>query len=188
LSDKEAVTMSQATSPRYELVDTVPGFVIVEHSSPSNRSRCYFCAEATPPKQTYREGGEEWYFKEAAQSLQFSVRDNATGEVARFPEVLGLLYYGCLAPDSKLRRIGEIAHSTGVSIYIAITYDGPDGKLCEISPTKLEWLNRAFNDRIRTPGKKILILPDLFDIQQQVSRGQIMLDFSLTTMTNDSAA
>jgi hypothetical protein len=143
--------MSQGTSPRYELVDTLPGFVIVERASPSGRSRCYFCAEATPPKQAYREGTEEWYFKEAAQSLQFAVRDTVTGEVARYTELLGLLYYACLDPGSPLRRIGEIAHTVGVSIYIAITYDAPDGTPCEVSATKLEWLNRAFNDRLRTP-------------------------------------
>jgi hypothetical protein len=182
--------MSQAVSPRYELVDTVPGFVIVERASPSNRSRCYFCAEATPPKQAYREGKEEWHFKEAAQSLQFAVRDQVTGEVVRYPEVLGLLYYACLEPGSTLRRIGEIAHTVGVSIYIAVTYDAPDGTPCQVSATKLEWLNRAFNDRLRTPGKRVLILPDLFEIGKQVSSGQLMLDFSLTSMTvgSDSVA
>lgn len=177
--------MSEASRPRYELVDTVPGFVIVERASPSGRSRCYFCAEPTPPKQAYREGTEEWTFKEAAQSLQFAVRDTATGEVARYPEVLGLLYYGCLEPGAKMRRIGEIAHAVGVSIYIAVTYDGPDGKPCEVSASKLEWLNRAFNDRLRTPGKRVLVLPDLFEIGKQVSSGQLMLDFSLTNMTDD---
>jgi hypothetical protein len=182
--------MSQATSPRYQLVDSLPGFVIVERAAPSNRSRCYFCAEATPPKEAYREGDQEWHFEEAAQSFQFSVRDTVTGEVAKFNELLGLLYYACLEPGSQLYRIGEVAHAIGISIYIAITYDAPDGKPCAVPPTKLEWLNRAFNDRIRTPGKKVLILPDLFGIQQQVSNGQIMLDFSLTTMTerNDSVA
>jgi hypothetical protein len=55
-----------------------------------------------------------------------------------------------------------------------------------VPASKLEWLNRAFNDRMRTPGKKILILPDLFGIQKQVSSGRIMLDFSLTTMTEQS--
>jgi hypothetical protein len=109
-----------------------------------------------------------------------------TGEVARFHELLGLLYYACLEPGSPLHRIGEVAHAVGVSIYIAITYDSPDATPCEVPASKLEWLNRAFNDRMRTPGKKILILPDLFGIQKQVSSGRIMLDFSLTTMTEQS--
>jgi hypothetical protein len=178
--------MREVSAPRYQLVDSVPGFVVVERAAPSNQARCYFCTEATAPKEAYREGDQEWHFEEAAQSFQFSVRDNATGEVLRFHELLGLLYYACLEPGSQLRRIGEVAQSVGVSIYIAITYDSPDGTPCEVAASKLEWLNRAFNDRIRTPGKKILILPDLFGIQKQVSSGQIMLDFSLTTMTEQS--
>jgi hypothetical protein len=182
--------MSQGSSPRYQLVDIVPGFVITERASPSNQSRCYFCAEATPPKEAYREGALEWHSEEAAQSFQFSVRDNATGQVVRFHELLGLLYYACVEPGSKLHRIGEVAHAVDISIYVAIAYDSPDGTPCEVPAAKLEWLNRAFNDRIRTPGKKILIIPDLFGIQKQVSSGQVMLDFSLTTMVGwkDSVA
>ena len=178
--------MSPGASPRYELVDTVPGFVIVERASPSGRSRCYFCAEATPPKQAYREGTEEWYFKEAAQSLQLAVRDNLTGAITRFDELLGLLYYGCLEPQSTLHRIGEIAHAVGISLYIAIAYESPQGKPLELSAAKITMLNRAFNDRLRTRGKKILIVPDLFGLFGQVSHGQLMLDFGLTDLPPES--
>lgn len=174
--------MSQQSRPRYELVDVVPGFVVIERGTPSGQSRCYFSAEPTAPKQAYREGGQEWRFQDAAQSLQFSVRDNATGEVTRFDELLGLLYYACLKPDSQVYRIGEVAHAVGISVYVAIAYDSPDGTPCLLPASKLEWLNRAFNDRLRTPGKRILIVPDLFGIQQQVSHGQVMIDFSLTTL------
>jgi hypothetical protein len=180
--DEAPVTMSQGTNPRYQLAQIEPGFVVVERATPSNRSRCYFCAEATPPLEEYREGDDEWHVKEAAQSFRFSVLDTVTAEVKHFHELLGLLYYACLGSDSPLYRIGEVALSVGISIYIAITYESPTGTPLEIPAEKLEWLNRAFNDRIRSPSKKILILPDLFGIQKQVSNGQVMLDFSLTTL------
>jgi hypothetical protein len=43
-------------------------------------------------------------------------------------------------------------------------------------------LNRAFNERLRTADKKILILPDYFGLYKELSYGQIMLDFGLTAM------
>jgi hypothetical protein len=177
--------MNEDSAPRYELVDVLPGFVVVEQEIHSRRGRAYFSAEPVPPKESYREGADEWTFAEAAQSFRLSVRDRLTDTVTRFDELLGLLYYGCAAPDSTLYRIGELAHAVGISIYVAITYDSPAGPPCEIPPEDFIILNRAFNDRLRTPGKKILIVPDLFGLSAQVSHGQLMLDFGLTDLPDE---
>jgi hypothetical protein len=178
--------MDEDGAPRYELADVLPGFVVIEKEIHSGRCRAYFSAEPVPPKESYREGAEFWNFAEAAQSFQFSVRDRVSGTIARFDELLGLLYYGCVAPDSSLYRIGELAHAIGISIYVAITYESPKGPPCEIPPEKITILNRAFNDRLRTRGKKILIVPDLFGLNSQVSHGQLMLDFGLTDLPGEA--
>ena len=47
-------------------------------------------------------------------------------------------------------------------------------------------LNKAFNSRLRTPDKKILILPDYFGLYKELSYGQIMLDFGLTAIEEKS--
>ena len=92
------------------------------------------------------------------------------------------MYYGCAKPDSRLRRVGEVAHENGVSVYVAITYENPDGSVRALEPAKVRVLNTLFNERLRTPGKKILILPDLFDLYKTMSYGEIMIDFGLTSM------
>jgi hypothetical protein len=169
-------------APRYELVNIEPGYVIIEREMYSQAARSYFSAEPVPPKEPYREGSQVWHFWEMAQSFRFSVRDNSTGETVDFSELLGLLYYGCLAPDSDLYRIGALAHENKISTYFAITYQSPDGARLGISLEKLSVLNRAFNERVRTAGKKILILPDYFGLYKDITYGQIMLDFGLTAM------
>jgi len=174
--------MSAEVVPRYELANVTPGFVIVEKEMNTRVTRAYFSPEPVPPKESYREGAGVWHFAEAAQSFRFSVRDTATGEITRFDELLGLLYYGCLDAGSPVHRIGEIAHAVGISLYIAIAYESPQGQPLELSAAKITMLNRAFNDRLRTRGKKILIVPDLFGLHGQVSHGQLMLDFGLTDL------
>jgi len=178
--------MNQEAAPRYELANVTPGFVIIEKEMNTRATRAYFSAESVPPKESYREGTGVWHFAEAAQSFQFSVRDNLNGEVTRFDEVLGLLYYGCLEPGSPLYQIGEIAHAVGVSLYVAIAYESAEGKPLELAAAKMTMLNRAFNDRLRTRGKKVLIVPDLFGLYRQVSHGQLMLDFGLTDLPSES--
>jgi hypothetical protein len=180
--------MTAEAVPRYELANVTPGFVIIEKEMNTRATRAYFSAEAVPPKESYREGTGVWHFAEAAQSFQFSVRDNTTGAITRFDELLGLLYYGCLEPRSPLHQIGEIAHAVGISLYVAVAYEAPQGGPLELPAAKITMLNRAFNDRLRTRGKRILIVPDLFGLYGQVSHGQLMLDFGLTDLPPQSAA
>ncbi|HUK12885.1 MAG TPA: hypothetical protein VLW17_06250 [Thermoanaerobaculaceae bacterium] len=174
--------VNDTTRPRYELTDVEPGYVIIEREMYSHAARSYFSAEPVPPKEPYREGSRVWSFWEMAQSFRFAVRDNQTGETVRFDEMLGLLYYGCCDKDSELYRIGELAHENRISIYVAVTYEAPDGGRLEMPLDKLVVLNKAFNERLRTRDKKILILPDSFGLYKELSYGQIMLDFGLTAM------
>jgi hypothetical protein len=175
-------------SPRYELADVEPGYVIIEREMYSKAARSYFSAQPVPPKEPYREGHKVWAFWEMAQSFRFSVRDNQTGKVVKFDELLGLLYYACCDRDSDLYRIGELAHELRISIYAAIAYEAPDGSRLDIPLEKLAILNKAFNERLRSRDKKILILPDYFGLYKKLSYGQIMLDFGLTAMEERGGA
>ncbi len=175
-----------STRPRYELTDIEPGYVIIEREMYSHAARSYFSAEPVPPKEPYREGSKVWSFWEMAQSFRFSVRDHLTGAKVAFNEMLGLLYYACASKDSDLYRIGELAAESKISIYVAITYEAPDGSRLEMPIEKLVVLNQAFNERLTTKDKKILILPDTFGLYKELSYGQIMLDFGLTAMEEKS--
>lgn len=179
---------NEARTPRYELADVQPGYVIIEREMYSKAARSYFSTEPVPPKEPYREGSQVWSFWEMAQSFRFAVRDNTTGEVVKFDELLGLLYYASCDPDSDLYRIGELALENRIFIYVAITYEAPDGSRLNISMDKLAILNRAFNQRLRTAEKKILILPDYFGLYNEMSYGQVMLDFGLTAMEEKAAS
>ena len=89
---------------------------------------------------------------------------------------------GVCRPGSDIYRLGDIAHEANVSVYIAVTYEAADGSRLNIPMEKIKVLNRLFNERIRTPGKKILILPDLFNLYREISYGLMAMDFGLTSM------
>jgi hypothetical protein len=173
---------TQVARSRYQMVNVRPGHVIVEHDLLSRDVRSYFSDEPVPPVEEYREGRRIWQYAGMAQSFQFDVKDAQSGEIVKFHELLGLLYYGCCKADSVIYKIGELAHENKISVYIAITYEAADGSKTTLAPEKLHVLNTLFNERLRTPGKKILILPDLFDLYKTLSYGEIMIDFGLTSM------
>lgn len=178
--------LEERRQPRYEMVDVQPGFVIIEKEMYTQAARAYFSAEAVPPKEPYREGSQVWSFWELAQSVRFAIKDTETGVVTRLDELLGLVFYGAADPASDLYRIGELAQENKVSIYVAVTYEAPDGARVNISMEKLRLLNRLFNERLRSRDKKILILPDLFGLYRELTYGQIMLDFGLVAMEGES--
>jgi hypothetical protein len=175
--------MTSATdTPRYKMVNVRPGHVIIEHEQRGQRARAYFSDEPVPPIEEYREGNTIWTYSGTAQSFQFDVLDQKTGETISFKELLGLLYSGCAKEGSPIRAMGAIAEENRISTYLAVTYENADGGRSLLAPEKVRVLNRLFNERLRTPGKKILILPDLFDLYRSMSYGEIMLDFGLTSM------
>ncbi len=174
--------MASDSTYRYEMVNIRPGYVIIERDLFSAAVRSYFSADPVPPKDEYREGNRIWKYSGMAQSFQFDVRDTSNGEEIRFRDLLGLVYYDSSPDNSDIHRIGQIAHENRISIYVAITYEGADGSRTHLSPEKIRILNRLFNDRIKTPDKKVLILPDMFSLHKAVSYGEIMIDFGLTSM------
>ena len=173
---------SESKSPRYEMVNVRPGYLMIEQEEKTLVRRSYFVSEKTPPWEEYREGKARfWRPQEAAQTFQFDVRDRQTGEVVPFGELAGLLYYACCARECTVYRIGALAHDQRISLYVAITTENEEGPAI-LSTEKIRVLNALFNERLTSPGKRVLILPDLFDLHRQITYGQIAIDFGLTSM------
>lgn len=172
---------SERATRRYTMVNVRPGYLVIEQENHTLARRSYFAAERTPPLEEYREGNQFWKPQEAAQTFQFDVRDTSTGEVVPFGELAGLLYYACCAKDSTVHQIGDVAHDQRISLYVAITTEGAMGPL-PMPLEKVRVLNALFNDRLTSPGKKVLILPDLFDLHRKITYGQMAIDFGLTSM------
>ncbi len=167
---------------RYEMVNVRPGFLMIEQEIHTLAKRSYFVAETVPPLEEYREGNAFWKPLDAAQTFQFDMRDTETGAVVTFDELLGLLYYGCCDKGSDIYKMGDLAHDVRVSVYVAITTAEKDGTRSTLPLEKVRILNRLFNDRLVSPHKKLLILPDLFGLAREISYGQMAIDFGLTSM------
>jgi len=177
---------SDSAAYRYQMVNVQTGYVIVEHDLFSRAARSYFTTETPLPREEYREGHHTWRATGMGQSFKFDIRDNSTGEVIEFGELLGMLYYAVCGEETEIYRIGQLAHENNISIYVAITYEGSGDTGATMSTDKLRVLNATFNERLKTGGKKILILPDIFDLYKTMSYGQVMIDFGLTSMEEES--
>lgn len=167
---------------RYEMINVQTGFVVVEHEIFSKAMRSYFSPGPSSPVEEYREGTRIWKPTATAQSFRFDVRDRESGDVLPFDELLGLAFWGSCPKESEIHLLGDIAQEHRISIYVAVTFDAAAGAEARLDPRKLRALNGYFNERLRDPEKKILILPDLFNLRREFSHGHIMVDLGLTAM------
>jgi hypothetical protein len=164
------------------MVNVRPGYVMVEHEVFSKAHRSYFSAEAVAPVEEFREGPKIWKFSGMAQSFQFDIRDAETGEVTTFDDLLGLVPYSGCREDSDIHRLGELAQAEKIWLYVAVASRPVESTRQEAWLAKLRILNHYFGERLTTPNKKVLILPDYFGLYKEFSHGQIMADFGLTSM------
>jgi hypothetical protein len=172
----------QKPAYRYEMVNIRPGYIIVEHEVFSRAMRSYFSTQEIPPIEEYREGPKIWKFSGMAQSFHFDLRDSETGAVTTFEDLLGLVPHTSCQPESEVYRIGEFAQEQRVWIYVAVSHRPVEPGRMGAWIGKLQALNRYFGERVSTPNKKILILPDYFGLHDEFNHGQILADFGLTSM------
>jgi hypothetical protein len=174
--------MTQGSGYRYERVNVRPGFVTIEQGRFGRKHRAYFSEGPTPDREEYREGSEEWKHVCDAQSIRYDLKDTRTGEIVRLDELLGLLYYASARPGSALHGLGSLAHDQNIHVYVAIPAERGDGRRENLPLEKISALNFAFNERLRTREKMILILPDHFGVYKDLTYGEIMIDFGMTSM------
>ncbi len=173
---------------RYEMVNVRPAYIIFEHEVNSGATRSYFSTEDVPPIEEYREGRGVWKHLGVAQSFRFDLRDTTTGDLTPLDDLLGLVPYTSCPEDTDVHKIGWFAEEQKIWIYVAVSHRRMDAAAMSEWIGKLKVLNRYFGERLSTPNKRILILPDYFGLHERFTHGLLMVDFGLTTMEAEPAA
>jgi hypothetical protein len=163
------------------------GFIVVERCYHCKMERSYFAAEHTPPKEEYREGDHFWDYMGSAQSVQFGLKcDHCSLEVP-FDDVLGLLTCSGCTPDCDAHVISRICEDQKVWVYVALCYQ-PDVVSKDDMGERLAVLSQYFNARLKTPGKKILIVPGWFVKDIDVCQGTVLKDVGMFEVEPQEAA
>ena len=123
-----------------------------------------------------------WKLSGMAQSFRFDLLDRATGELISFDDMLGLVPHIACPPESDIYRLGEFAREQRIWIYVAISHRPLQPADMPGWIGKLTALNRYYGERVTTPDKKVLILPDYFGLHEQFNHGQVLADFGLTSL------
>jgi hypothetical protein len=140
------------------MVDVRYGYMVTEKCYHCQEERSYFAEEHTPPKEEYRDGEHFWDYLGSSQSVRFNLMCEECGEKVVLDELLGLMTCSGCIPDCEFNMLSRICEEQKTWVYGALLCEGEEGRRPETAE-KLAVLGKYFSDRVRTPGKKILVLP-----------------------------
>jgi hypothetical protein len=159
------------------------GYIVQEACYRCSSRRIYFSYEDNPPKEKYREGEHIWSYFGSDQSVKFDLACSKCDKLVTFEELVGLMHcFGCTNTECNLYTLSQICQESDIWVYAALGHLPTTGEVA-LTIEKLKVLNRFFNDRLRSPGKKILILPSTFSSDPQRCYGEIIRDIGMLEMT-----
>lgn len=164
----------------WKMTDVRDGFIVTEKCYHCNLLRVYFSPEETPPKEEYKEGEHYWDYAGSAQSIQFNMRCSSCGKLVTFENLVGLMH--CIGCDEGcyLNTVSRICESQNIWVYAGLCYAA--GSEIDLAADKLEVLTDYFGSRLRTPGKKILVLPGSLRRSPESCRGELLKDVGLLSL------
>ena len=168
----------------WKMTDVKDGFIVTEKCYHCNLSRIYFSYEETAPKEEYKEGDHYWDYAGSAQSIKFNMRCGKCGKVVSFEDLMGLMQ--CMACDGNcyINIISQICEGQNIWVYAGLSYKS--GNEIDLPAEKLDVLTSYFTSRLRTPGKKILVLPGSLRKNPETCRGEILKDVGMLSLTPET--
>jgi len=166
-------------SHKWEMTDILYGYLVVEGCSRCGGRASFFSTEAVAPVEQYKEGDHFWAHLTSSQATRFNLKCTKCHEVVHLDDLVGLMMSTCEQPGCY---VANIAKSEGkmTSVYIALCADSSHSSGRCTSTASINALNEYFNQNIKTPGKKILVLPCSKCCSIDTCRGIIIADIGLT--------
>jgi len=169
----------------WKIADTRDGFIVAEKCFHCGHIREYFASERTPPKEEYREGAHYYNFMTSAQTVHFNMRCEGCGKVVSLRNLMAIMQCEHCTGHCPLHLISRTAQEQRLWVYGALCYATPDGGEGALDLEQLLALNAFFNSRLRSPGKKILILPSTFRASPATCKAIVLTDVGMLPEEDD---
>jgi hypothetical protein len=128
---------------------------------------------------SYVKGKHKWRPLGSSQAVKFDLKCGKCGKVVRLEKAIGLMLCTECRQDCAAGTLAKHSPSEQVWVYLALCPDSSHVSEKCIGPEEIEALNRFFNDRIKTPGKRIVIVPCDMRPSIDICEGEILADVGM---------
>ena len=168
-----------ACNHKWEMIDILYGYLVVEGCPRCGGRTSFFSTEAVAPIDEYKEGDHFWIYLGSSQAVKFNLKCTKCNEIVHLDDLMGLMMSTCDRPQCEVANIAKSA-GKGSSVYVAICADSTHSSGKCISEKGIDALNQYFNQNIKTPEKKILVVPCSKCCGIDVCEGIVIADVGLT--------
>jgi hypothetical protein len=162
---------------RWKMDDIRDGYLVIEGCPRCGGRSAFFSTEITPPVDEHLDGDHFWGYLGSSQAVKFNLRCEACEELVDLNDVMGLMLSTCEDPQCK---VAQTSLKEGIWVYVALCADSTHTSGKCISPEGINAMNEYFNQDIKRPQKKIVVVPCNACCSIDRCRGVIIADVGLT--------
>jgi hypothetical protein len=168
-----------ACKHRWKMADIRHGYLVFEGCPKCGGRSAFFSEEVVAPVDEYQEGDHSWVHLGSSQAVKFNLKCEHCGRWVDLKEVMGLMMSTCEDPECEVAKIRKEG-GRGTWVYVAFCSDSTHASGKCISPEGIKALNEYFNQDIKVPGKKIVVVPCRTCCSIDRCRGIVIADAGLT--------
>lgn len=165
----------------WKMTNVRDGFIVTEKCYHCHKIRVFFSYEDTPPKDEYKEGEHYWSYSGSAQSFKFEMECTRCGKRVGFEKFTGLMHCSGCDDRCNIRILSRICEHQNIWLFAALAYD-ESGEI-DLPLESLQVLTDYFTQRLRTPGKKILVVPGSLRRNPDLCRGEMLKDVGMLSLS-----
>ena len=166
-------------SHRWSMINVRSGYLVVEGCAKCNARASFFSMETVPPVDEHHEGEHFWTFLGSSQAVKFDLACEDCGETVNLDDVMGLMLSTCRDPECAVAQIAARG-GKGTWVYVALCADSTHASGRCVGAAGVQALTEYFNGNIRSPDKKIVVVPCIKCSSIDTCEGIVIADTGLT--------
>jgi hypothetical protein len=164
---------------KWKMVDILYGYLVMKGCPKCGGRASFFSTEAVAPIEEYKEGDHFWIYLGSSQATKFNLRCAKCDETVHLDDLMGLMMSTCDRPQCAVANISK-SEGKATSVYVALCADSTHSSGKCIGAECINALNEYFNQNIKTPWKKILVVPCSKCCSIDLCEGIVIADIGLT--------
>ena len=155
------------------------GYLVVEGCAECGGRSSFFSAEAVAPIEDYHQGDHFWRYLGSSQAVKFDLTCDRCGRTVDLNDVMALMLSTCEDPGCEVAEIAR-REGKGAWIYVALCADSTHRSGKCVSDQGIKALEEYFNQNIKRPGKRAVVVPCRMCNSIDTCRGIVIADTGLT--------
>jgi hypothetical protein len=157
-------------------LNLLSGYLVFEGCSHCGARRSFFTLEDRHQMDSYKRGEHKWNFLGSSQAVKFDLKCSKCGKMVKIDKTMALMLCTECMEECEAGKRAKHAGGENTWVYLALCSDSSHLSKDCIPPEETQALTEYFNGRIRTPGKKILILPCTMRPGINTCQGEVLAD------------